>query len=243
MAYIVQDILIEALSLIGVVNGAEIPSASDLNTAMLSANFMIDSWSANNLMLRATILESFPLTINQSSYTIGAGGNFNTVKPIKIYNAFLQDNTGNRYDLEVIGKDLYDSYEDSQISTGLPSAICFDPGASQQGGQMGTIFVYCIPSLAYTLYMEQQKYLTEFASLAAPVGFEPAYYAALSWNLAEWVFYKFRSLKSPIPPLIVKMARQTKRAIETINSNPRQMSTDLPTAKAQNYNIYSDQFS
>ncbi len=241
MATTVQDILIEALGYIGAQEINETPSPADLNTCLNTANFLIGSWSANSTMLRATIPESFTLTNNQASFTIGTGGNFNTVKPIRVVSAFLQDSSGSRYPINIVGKDVYDQYPDALISSGLPMVICYDPGVTQQTSQLGTIYVYPMANGAvYSLFLEMEKYLTSFVNLTDTVTFEPAYFAAICWNLAEWIWPKFNRVK-PLPALIRNNARSTKRTIENMNARRMTLGLDLPSAKATSYNIYTDQ--
>ncbi len=241
MATTVQDILVEALGYIGATEISETPNIQDLNTCLKTANFLLDSWGAQGTMVRATILESFTLTNNKTSFTIGTGGDFNTVKPIKVVSAFLQDSGGIRYPIDVKEKDVYEQYSDSQISSGLPMVICFDPGATQQASQLGTIYVYPMANGAtYSLNIESQKYLTEFSSLGSTVTFEPAYFAAIAWNLAEWIWPKFNR-KTPIPALISRMARSTRRVIENMNAKRMTAGMDMPTGKMTTYDIYSDQ--
>lgn len=240
MSYTVSDLLTESLAIIGATAIDETVSVSDLKTCLTSANLMLDSWSAQRLMLRATIQETFPITAGVSSYTIGSGANFNTVKPIRVIGAYLRDSSNLDTPLDVIDKDLYDSYTDKVVSQGRPIAICYDAGVSQQSPQAGTIFVYYVPDDSYSLVLENQKYLTEFINLSDVVTFEPAYYEAIVYNVGVRIWPKFHRGKT-LPPEIAGIARAAKRTVENMNARPICMGVDLPTSKKGAYNIYSDQ--
>jgi len=238
----VQDLFIESLGLIGAIAIDELPTNSEFTACMRTCNMMLDSWSAESLMVRSTTRETFPLVSGQYIYTIGIGKNFNTSKPIKLEDAFFRDDANYDTPVTIITKDLYDNYPDKIISSGRPEVIMYDPGASQQSAQYGNIYVYPIPdaSQSYNLTLESSKYLTEFVNLTDDVTFEPAYFEAIAWNLAERLWPKFNRIK-PIPPTVVMGAMKSKRVIQNMNATIPTANMDLPGMKGGTYNIYTDQ--
>lgn len=236
---LVQDLLIEAMSLVGAISIDEVPTSPELNSCLRSANMMLDSWSAQRLMIRAVTREPFPLTGGVYSYQIGTGATFNTGKPIEINSAFIRDANGYDTPLEIIEQDQYDGYTDKTVASGRPLALCYNPGKSQQATQAGTIFIYYIPDTSYTLFIENQKYLTEFVNLTDVVSFEPAYFEAIAYNLAGRIWPKFHQSGTPVPAEVAGIARTSKRTIENMNSRPAIMGTDLPGSKVSNFNIYT----
>lgn len=237
MAVQVKKLFREALSIVtsSILDDLEM---EDYNACMATANFMLDTWSAQNLIVRATKQENFPLAADINEYTIGVGATFNTDKPIRIVNAFIRDSSNTDYPIEIVGKDVYDNYLDKTNSRGMPVSICYDAGDTQQDSQKGTIFVYFTPDQAYSLFIESYKYFKEFDSINDVVTFEPAYFEAIIWNLAERLWPKYNRSK-PVSGDIRRMARQTLRAVENMNSNTPRMTTDLPGAKVRSWNVYS----
>ena len=241
---LVQDIFIAMMEVIGATTLDEVPEASEMQKCMRHVNLMLDSWSGRSLLQLATIQENFPLVNGQVSYTIGIGGNFNTSKPIEIVRAFVRDNTNNDYPVDVKTVEIYESYSDKMISISRPEALYYDPGATQQSVQTGTIFLYPIPDdSSDKLYIDSQKYFTEFVNLTDNVTFTPAYFRAIVYNGAVAIWRPMGRRGTP-PPDITSQATESMRIIENMNAKPMISSIDLPGSKSggSGYNIYTDRF-
>lgn len=229
------------LDTIGAVNIDETPTPGELSSGLMRLNMMIDAWSVDNLMLLGAIMEQFPLTAGTANYTIGPTGTFATSRPSAITTAFIRD--GNNLDtgLDVVSLDEWNSYEDKDFSSARPTALYYDPGVTQQATFLGVLWLYPIPdaSTPYTLFIGEEKPLTEFSNLDDIVTFQPAYYEALLYNLAVRIYRSFFKHSKPIPPDVVDLAREAKRVIERMNDNRVHMQSDFP-AKKGTYNIYTD---
>jgi hypothetical protein len=239
-----QDIITDAMKEIGVLASGETPTATELNDTLRALNMMLDSWSARKLLSLAGIQEPFPLTHNKYIYFIGLTAflpNFTTSKPISISDAFIRDGNGVDSHLEIVGMDLYDSYGDKSFSITRPTTIAYDPGLTQQATQLGTIYVYPIPdnSTPYTLYITQQKYLTEFSALSTSVTFPASYMRALKFSLALEIYGNyFNESKTPIPARTVRLAQESMRILETVNAKRVAASMDIP-GRVNVFNIYT----
>ena len=229
MATVVLDLIKAALQEIDALAADETPSGSDAQLALKTLNMMLGAWSADNLRVRATVQENFPLVANTRSYTIGSTGVFATAKPLKILNAFIRDSDNNDSGLNIIEKDLYNSFTDKMISKGTPEDLYYDPGLTQQAAHLGTIYLSPIPDAADTLYIESLKVLTEIASTGAAVTFEPPYYEAIVYNLALRLFRKFHDPAVPIPGDTVRMAAESLAVIERMNSTTPIAGMNMPT--------------
>ena len=227
MSYKVSDIFDEVLSIIGVQRMNETADIMHYNTVKRTCNFMMDSWSGSTMMVRAALLENFPVTAGVSSYTIGSGATFNTAKPVEIVNAYIRDSYGVDYDLEIINKDRLDALPDKSYVSSRPIALNYDPGQSQQSSQKGTITLYYTPDADYTVYLESFKYLTEFVNLTDIVTFEPAYFKCIVWNCAQDVWMKFWPNK-PLPTLIQHTARASKQIVMAMNHEIPTSVCDVP---------------
>lgn len=240
MIVTVQDIIEAQLGLIGVLDPAEAAEASMVANAIKFNNIMLDSWSAQRLMIRALIQESFPLVAGQASYTIGVGANFNTSKPMAITGAFLRDSQNVDTNVELYSEDQYKARDDKSVTQGRPDALWYDPGLTQQTTQTGTIWMYVIPdgTSSYTLFITQQKPLTEFVNPTDVVTMEPQYYRALVFCGAIEQYYLYRKHSQPIPADIKRIARESLNAIKTLNSIQGLVPLDIPGSKRSVFNIY-----
>ena len=240
----VTDVIKDAMTIIGAIAMDEVPSASEMQTGLTTLNTMLEQWSAQKLMIRASTMENFPISQGVASYTIGVGGTFNTSKPYAILYGFTRDINNNDRNFEVITKQQYDSFEDKTISASVPDYLAYDPGFAQQSTQLGTIYLYPYPDQStYTLFIASQKALADFSLITDQVTFEPMYSEALSYNLATRLWRKFRPIGQSIPQDIIYFAEESLRTIQRINSVIPTASMDLPGQKVgTGYNILSDTF-
>jgi len=243
MAYTALELITESLRDVGVIAIDEPASASDVAIALKRLNWMLDLWGGTNLMIRANVEESFALVGGTFSYTIGlVGATVVSLKPYKITHAFVRDSSGNDSDLNIIGRDEYNSLSDKISSTGKPEALCYDPGATQQVNHIGTILINPPPDSAYTLYISSEKALTEIAAPAANITFEPVYYEALLYNLDKRLWPIYHDDGKPCRLGILDLARQSKKVLETLNGKAVVSRTDIPSSNSGSYNIYNDDY-
>ena len=244
MVLAVLDIVRDAMNLINAIGTDETPTNSEVQLGIRSLNIMIDRWSAEHLMLRSSTLDILALIPNQFSYTIGnsISANFNTAKPIRLIGAFIRDPNGTDTPLDIISQLTLDTNaDDKDFTYGRPSVIAYDPGTSQQvSPNLGTIFVYTAPDLAYNLYLQSDKYMTEFVNPSDTITFEPAYYEALMYNLAVRLFRFYHTDNKQVPADLVGLAHSSKNILESMNAVQWTASCDIP-GKFAPFNIYTGQ--
>ncbi len=234
------DLITAAMSLIGVTEIDETPTASEMQLGLNTVNAMLDRWSTQRLLLRATTFLSFPLVINQSMYTIGlTGPDIIAPKPLKIYSAYYRMSGDVDQPIDVIDRTTYDNLADKNIGTGPPEYICYYPGAAQQATQQGQFFIYLTPDQAYIMNLELDTYLTEFATIFDTVTFEPAYYEALIYNLAVRLFRHYHGIADQIPADIIGIANSSLSNLKTLNAIQIVAGMELP-GKTSGYNIFVD---
>lgn len=93
MADTTYDLLVEALTDLGVLADGETPSASQAQGALSKLNSMLDTWNLDSQIVYGLTGYVFPLVPNQSVYTIGATGNFTVPRSAKLSAIYLRDNT------------------------------------------------------------------------------------------------------------------------------------------------------
>ena len=241
MILTVLDIIKDSMALVQATAMDETPTASEIQLGIRVLNTMIDRWSAQRLMLRSTTPLVLPLVMGKGSYTVGpfVTADLNAPKPIKIIGAFIRDSSGYDTALQILDQLTYNSYEDDKsTSVGMPSALVYDPGTAQQTNGVGTIYIYTKPDTAYNCYIEADTYLTEFTSPNDTITFEPAYYEAITYNLAERLYRYYHTDTKAIPQDIVGIARASKHTIEVMNAVQYTSSMDIP-GKFATFNIYA----
>ncbi len=234
-----SDVIKASFRKLGLLAKAETPSAEEMNDALQSLNIMIDEWGAQKLMGTANTLGTVPLVPGKQAYTVGIGGYVNMPKPFKITYAYYLDINGIKTTLDVVTREEWFSYEDSQIVDAPPLTMYYDPGTTQQANQLGTIYVYYTPdaSNSYTLYFDAQIPFTEFITLTDTVTFPPSYYKALVYNLAVELAPEYGVSVSEETGMLAMEAKET---VEATNSVRILASNDLPKGRKGTYNWISD---
>ncbi|MDO9535099.1 MAG: hypothetical protein Q7J85_07145 [Bacillota bacterium] len=153
------------------------PTTNENEYGLEALNNMLSLWGADFLVPVVT-RESKALTIGTSEYTIGAGGDLDTVRPMRIENAYLKDSDGYSYPLKEMSAD---EYNDITLKTqeGRPTKYYFIPDET-----LSKIIFNFEPDAAYTLYFESWKNFTEFAALTTTVTLPNEYKEAIISNLA-----------------------------------------------------------
>lgn len=177
MATTARKIIKKALSKIGALVKNEEPAADEANDGLDSLNAMITSWSNDAANINARTWETFSLVSGQSTYTIGTGGNFNTIRPIEIIDCYIKDNQID-YGMSILPDEAYDAISFKAIQ-GIPEFLNTD-----NGYPLGKIRLYPVPSSNYGLFLLTEKQLLEFATLDTELSLPPGYERALIYNLA-----------------------------------------------------------
>ena len=97
----VRDLIKGSLRLLGAIDPGENVSSEEAADGLVTLNEIIESLSLDRLLIYEYKREKFDLVPSQSSYTIGASGNFNTTRPQKIEIAALEIQSTIPYELPI----------------------------------------------------------------------------------------------------------------------------------------------
>lgn len=222
-----------------VIEKAEEPPADEMNDALEALNIMLRSWSARSLVVRALTQIVIPLTAGKYQYTIGlSGADKTSAKPLKITGGFVRDSNNIDTGLDVITREIYDSYQDKVISVARPVALYYDPGLAQQSAQKGTVNLYYIPDAitAYTMYLDGLVELND-VNLADVSTFEKPYERAIKYELAMELWPEYH--KGNPPEIVARTASEAMHIVESMNAVQIVAAVDLPGTKGTSYNIYT----
>ncbi|MFZ5989427.1 MAG: hypothetical protein ACOYWZ_20215 [Bacillota bacterium] len=198
-----------------------IPSAgsSISNIGLETLNNMISSWSAEGLIIPYYTTENFNLTVGKSSYTIGSTtGDFNTVRPLRIINAFIRDSDNVDYPLDVtMTQQEYNDISDKTVDE-RPSKLYYDP----QYTPLGKIYFNSEPSEVEALHLISEKPLTELAALNTEVSLPDLYKEALIYNLA---IRMADDIEKEVSSQVIQIAVMSKNTVENLNALNKLMET------------------
>ena len=200
-----QDIIKDAMGLIGAIGIGETPTDAELQEGLTKLNNMLGTLSNNRAVIYARTEESFTLTQGERAYEIGT----NTTRPISIESAYIRDSDSRDTPLKIITEDKYNGIPDKSME-GLPYCLLYD---SQHPS--GHIYLYFVPDSAYTLVLDSWKPFTAFASLTTIVAFPPGYEEMFTYNLTKRLAPRYGLT---VTPEVREIARDTLRALRSVNS-------------------------
>lgn len=125
MAETTYDLLVEALTDLGVLADGEQPSASQAQGALSKLNSMLDAWRLEKLLVYGSTGNVFPLVPGQATYTVGTGGNFNIPRPANISAVYLRNNNvpvADQMDIPVwtLTNEQWEAYSPKTMTGSLP---------------------------------------------------------------------------------------------------------------------------
>jgi len=201
-----QQIINAALRKIRVISASQSASTSQESNALEALDVLLRSWSAEGLMVYyVEELEPFALT-GAASYTIGDGGDFDTVRPVKILGAVVRSG-GIDVPLDIVAQNRY--LEIAQKSTGdTPAILWYNPVYP-----LADIYLWPVGSAGINIYLNSVKPLTEPTDITSSISFPPEYDRAMIFNLAVDLAPEFDKMVSPT---LANMALQAKNNISNL---------------------------
>lgn len=217
----VGDLIAGSLRLIGALSSSEVPAGQEQHDAFNALSDMLDRWSTNGLVVFDKIIEPFTLVAGQQSYTIGTGGDFDTVRPQKILNAGIQFagiSPATELPVNIINLDQWSEIIVKDIQSTLPIALYLEDSFP-----LAVINLWPVPSAANILNLYSWKPLTPFASASTVISLPPGFAEALRYNLAVRLAPEYG--KTPRED-IVQIAMDSLADLKRMNTKPVYLEID-----------------
>lgn len=219
-------------------------TAAELDDGIQSLNRMLDQWGVEELMLYQVIRETFTLTQGTNPYTIGYGGVWNTVRPIKIVGAYLTLNNGSLpvdYPMGILEAEDYNAIRLKTLSTNFPAYLYYQPSFPVAEAYIYPVFAPNDPSTQgpATITLTSWKPLPLITDPTCYIELPPGYWEAIVFNLAVRIAEEYQF---DIRATTVALAQNALRIIKRMNQRTPTLQTDtaLMSDRFMRYNIYSD---
>ena len=207
------DIINRSMRLIGVLESGETATASEAQDALAVLNEMLDAWNLESLVVFSIDALEFTLVVNQGTYTVGVGGNFNTTRPVKIESVTFRDITQTPnldIPLRTLNDDDYESIGLKALKSTWPQAYYYD-----RAYPLGNLFLWPVPTLANKIVLNLWHPLTQIAALSTTVDLPPGYRRALQYNLAVELAAEY---SATITAVVAGLALASKAQLKDTNA-------------------------
>ena len=207
--------------------------ANEAVECLYELNSFMDSLNNERLMCYQVLQESFALSANTVSYTIGPGATLSTTaRPVKIVDpCFVRDSSNLDSPLTLIGPEQYGAIVQKSVGQTYPSYLFYDHGYDASG--FGTVNVYPAPSASLTLFINSWKQLQSFLDVSTQLLLPPGYQLMIESNFA----IHLAAGLTPVSQEVAKIARESKAAVKTVNLPDTVMRLDVGTVYGQRMNI------
>lgn len=198
---------------------------------------LISSWSIHNLAIPFVEREVFAVTANQSTYTIGPGGDFDTIRPNVLTGAGLLLKTSTPYveiPRAVLTDDAYQAIQVKDLTNVLWTSVYYNTTFTSN---LGRIFLWPTPNTATNdLVLYRGDQVQGFTNLTSAQSFPPGYFEAMEYNLALRLSIPYGQ---PATPDLKEMAAVSFAALKRQNIKPADATLDPAMTKERRfgYNI------
>jgi hypothetical protein len=196
----------------------EAPTADEAADGLSCLNSLLDSLSLEGLLIYSRVREEFPLVSGEATRTIGASGNFNTTRPVKIELAAVET-SGLETPIQILNQDQWAAISNKSQASENPMAIYYE-----ETHPLGTLNFWPVPSSTNNLVLYSWKRLTTFTSTATTLTFPPGYERMLVHLFAIEFAPEFGKQCSPE---VIQIAMDSKAQIKRQNTKPSYLVSDL----------------
>ncbi len=222
MSLTAGQLIAASLRIIGVLASGEDPGATEQSEALVALNDMIDGWSNENLLIPAKVREVFPLVINQQTYTMGIGGNFNTTRPQKIENCLIQLATNSpvlEIPMMILTKDEFAAIIIKTLTSTFPLYMYPDGNFP-----LDNLNFWPIPDTSVnSVVLYSWKPLVDLATITTSIILPPGYQRALKYGLAVELADEYGKT---LPETVIAKAIESKATIKRMNYVPHFLQVD-----------------
>lgn len=221
-----------ALRSIGVLASGEEAQPAELQDALLYAKQMLDSWTNETLLVPALVHEQFTLT-EQNSFTIGPGGDFDTVRPTVIEQLNIKTPEGYNAAVEIVG---LNTWSDIPIKNNVQSYPRYAYYTSDN--PLGILRFSAVIAAGNELLMVSSKPIQDLPALTAEVEFPPGYERAIRLGLALELAPEYGK---QVDRVIAAQYAQARKVLKRTNSTTRlrELQMDPGLTGSRGYDIYS----
>ena len=220
---------------LGILADGEAPSASQLQDAITTLNFLFDTWSTEKLFIPSIAQDLFYLVGGQQTYQWGIGApDFTTARPIFIQSAAVRQNGGTPSQID-IPLAIFNTDQWARISVKNTQSVFPTRIYPDFQFPYTNINVWPIPTTGVQIYFNSYKPLSSLTTANTTFSLAPGFAEAVMYNLTVRLGPMYGRAVSPE---ILGLAQSAKAKLKISLSKFMLMRADdglLPPNKVFNY--------
>jgi hypothetical protein len=231
------DIIALSLFDAGIVGTGQTPQASDANKALTRLNDMIAQWTRRRWLVYH-LIDVSKVSTGAVSYTVGAGGDFDTPRPDRLeqgcFVRLLTTTAPNQidYSLQLIeARENYNQIAMKQMGS-FPQAIFYDAAFP-----LGRVYPWPVPNTQYEIHLNIKGTLDNFPTLATAYNLPPEYAEAIRLNLIVRLRAAYQLTPDPTTDRLALVALNT---IKNANAQIPFLQVPRELVRPRSYNFWSD---
>lgn len=219
-----DEIITEALELLGVLGEGEDPTTDQLTSSRRTLNMLAKTWQAEGLNLFAVTDYTFDLVQGQSVYrldgaTVLESGEITYVpRPMTVIEAYYREGTNPEIPCKVLSRLEYNELSVKETE-GVATQVYFDP---QVGYAELSVWPTATATAGQTIRIVVQRTLEDFDTGSNTPDFPQEWYMPLSFNLARALAPKYGTPQMDY----ARIMQQARELYETV----REFDTELHTS-------------
>lgn len=227
------QIIEDALGLTNSVGVDQTLTADETSDCLRKLNDVIENWSTQKLAVYGQADQTFNTVANQATYTIGVGGNWSTVRPVRINEPAYATVSGITFPYMSINQHDYDLI-----------AYKAQPGGGTDDGQcylyvneypLGLITLWPVPNVVIPITWSIDRIITQVSTAATVLTFPPGYVDTFVNVLAVRLAPLFGKQASQD---VKDQAKQSFADIKRANQTPVVLSYDVALLGGNQYREY-----
>jgi len=175
-----SDLILAAMRRGRIIGKDQVPAPDEAADALAELNRFLDELWIDKLAVFHVLVEQFALQANKQTYTMGAGGDFNTTRPVKVVPG-CRFTVANGVDRQLTVLTERKAWEEIPYKGAVaPPMVLFVDEAMP----LANVSFYPVPDQAYPVFINSWGRLQNVAALATVLSLPPGYESLLLNGLA-----------------------------------------------------------
>lgn len=223
----------DALGLTNAVGTDQTLTADEVSDCLRVFNDVLEDWSTQRLAVYGQANQTFSTVAAQATYTIGSGGNWNTVRPERISEPAYATISGISFPYTSLTQAEYNLIAYKAQPGGGTGTVQHYLYVNEY--PLGLVTLWPVPDSIFSITFSIDRVLSQVASAATSITFPQGYAKAFKYTMGVELAPLFGKAASPA---VVAIQKQSFANIKRANKQPVVLGYDVALLGGRNYTDY-----